>query len=95
MNKIHFIAENGEYWRLLTPGTYKIWVEKDGYYPSTNKTVEIKYEKYNEAMKLDFKLNKKTTLRKYVKFYRNVNHYIIKLNKTIIYSAINLIEILF
>jgi hypothetical protein len=51
-----FQVENGEYWRLLSPGTYRIRaVARDG---SESRPVirEVKYEPYKEALRVDLKI---------------------------------------
>jgi len=47
-------VKNGEYWRLLTSGTYEVLAAKDGYEPDA-KTVVVRNDK-PEAMRVDFNL---------------------------------------
>ncbi|KRY52025.1 Carboxypeptidase E [Trichinella britovi] len=48
-------AVDGDYWRLLTPGTYNITVLAEGYLSNT-KTVKVINSKHTEAVRLDFHL---------------------------------------
>ncbi|KRY37390.1 Carboxypeptidase E [Trichinella spiralis] len=48
-------AVDGDYWRLLTPGTYNITVLAEGYLSNT-KTVKVINGKHTEAVRLDFYL---------------------------------------
>ncbi|KRY01998.1 Carboxypeptidase E [Trichinella pseudospiralis] len=48
-------AVDGDYWRLLTPGTYNITVLAEGYLSNT-KTVKVINRKHTEAVRLDFQL---------------------------------------
>ncbi|KRZ17759.1 Carboxypeptidase E [Trichinella zimbabwensis] len=48
-------AVDGDYWRLLTPGTYNITVLAEGYLSNT-KTVKVINRKHTEAVRLDFHL---------------------------------------
>ncbi|XP_050297220.1 carboxypeptidase E-like [Anthonomus grandis grandis] len=45
----------GDYYRLLTPGTYKITVTKEGYLPRT-KLVTVTNPSFSEAQRVDFPL---------------------------------------
>jgi len=47
-------VKNGEYWRLLTPGTYEVLAVKEGFQPDAH-TVTIKNDR-PEALRLDFNL---------------------------------------
>ncbi|KAH8032943.1 hypothetical protein HPB51_004083 [Rhipicephalus microplus] len=48
-------SENGEYWRLLIPGTYMVRVFKQGYIPAEKKVV-VKHHPHTEAQRQDFQL---------------------------------------
>jgi len=48
-------SDNGEYWRLLTPGRYEVAATKSGYEPSSQ-TVTVTNPKGGEALRVDFKL---------------------------------------
>ncbi|XP_035209611.1 carboxypeptidase E-like [Stegodyphus dumicola] len=48
-------VRGGEYWRLLTPGEYRITVVKDGYIPKTENVV-VSNPPHQEAVRLDFSL---------------------------------------
>jgi hypothetical protein len=56
---------NGEYWRLLSPGTYQVWAEKDDevYKKSKIFEIEILNKKHEEAQLLNFELNKRSISR--------------------------------
>ncbi|KAH1013134.1 hypothetical protein HUJ05_012170 [Dendroctonus ponderosae] len=45
----------GDYYRLLTPGTYKVTVYKDGYVPHT-KLVTVTNPSFTQALRVDFPL---------------------------------------
>lgn len=47
--------KNGDYWRLLLPGTYKVTVSADGYETATKKDVKVKE---NQATIVNFTLKK-------------------------------------
>jgi carboxypeptidase E len=52
-----YSVQNGEYWRLLTPGNYEVLAEKNGYEPQAQE-VTVKTESGDkEATRLDFSLN--------------------------------------
>lgn len=51
-------TEDGEYWRLLEPGIYRVWCEKDGYEPSDKVEVNIQQKQYQQAERIDFVLKK-------------------------------------
>ncbi|XP_075547362.1 carboxypeptidase D-like [Dermacentor variabilis] len=48
-------SENGEYWRLLIPGTYTVRVYRHGYMP-VQKQVIVEYRPHTEAQRVDFQL---------------------------------------
>ncbi|KAK8769989.1 hypothetical protein V5799_013547 [Amblyomma americanum] len=48
-------SENGEYWRLLIPGTYMVRVYREGYVPA-QKQVTVEYRPRTEAQRVDFQL---------------------------------------
>ncbi|KAH9360497.1 hypothetical protein HPB48_008296 [Haemaphysalis longicornis] len=48
-------GENGEYWRLLIPGTYDVRVYRDGYLPE-KKRVVVEERPRKEAQRVDFHL---------------------------------------
>ncbi|XP_060525923.1 carboxypeptidase E-like isoform X2 [Cylas formicarius] len=48
-------VNGGDYYRLLTPGTYKVTVYKEGYFPHT-KLVTVTNPPFSEAQRVDFPL---------------------------------------
>ncbi len=50
------LASNGEYWRLLSPGTYRIRVVTADNLVSHAVIREIEYSPYGEAMRVDLKI---------------------------------------
>ncbi|KAH8418923.1 hypothetical protein KR222_004849 [Zaprionus bogoriensis] len=49
-------SKRGEYWRLLTPGIYRVYAAAFGYQSSTPQEVHVTNDK-PEALRLDFKLS--------------------------------------
>jgi carboxypeptidase E len=49
-------TSQGEYWRLLHPGSYEVWAEKpDGSQATRPVIVQVDYEPYTEAQQVDLK----------------------------------------
>ncbi|KAG8173017.1 hypothetical protein JTE90_016961 [Oedothorax gibbosus] len=48
-------VKGGEYWRLLTPGNYRIVAVKEGYQP-ISKNITVTNAPHAEATRLDFEL---------------------------------------
>lgn len=48
------IVKNGEYWRLLTPGTYEVLAAKEGFEPDAHTVVVTNAD--SEAVRTDFNL---------------------------------------
>ncbi|ROT74091.1 hypothetical protein C7M84_007422 [Penaeus vannamei] len=48
-------VHEGDYWRLLTPGTYELTAEAEGYLPLTH-TVTVTNPRHSEAVRRDFDL---------------------------------------
>ncbi|XP_075216200.1 carboxypeptidase E-like [Lycorma delicatula] len=58
-NEIHHditSVHDGDYYRLVTPGVYRITAYHEGYYPATH-TVHVTSKPYHEAQILDFNLH--------------------------------------
>lgn len=53
--KILCLVIGGEYWRLLTPGKYRIQAVKNGYTPEASEVV-VENKPNNEAVHQDFQL---------------------------------------
>jgi hypothetical protein len=52
-------GSSGEYFRLLTPGTYKLVVQADGYEPATKNDIVVVNQAYTSAKRVDFPLLEK------------------------------------
>jgi len=50
-------VQNGEYWRLLTPGNYEVLAAKNGYEPQAQEVTVKTVSGDKEATRLDFNLN--------------------------------------
>lgn len=50
-----FSVHDGDYYRLLTPGKYKVTAYRDGYLPDV-RHVTIRDEPYHPAQRVDFAL---------------------------------------
>lgn len=57
-----FVVYGGDYYRLLTPGTYKVTAYKEGYLPHS-KLVTVTNPPYTEAQRVDFPLKPLTVNR--------------------------------
>lgn len=53
-------AHDGDYWRLLVPGTYTVRIVKEGYQPQ-EKSVVVENPEHTEAKRLDFSLQPEKT----------------------------------
>lgn len=54
------IVNNGEYWRLLTPGTYEVLAAKDGFEPDAHTVTVANTD--SKAVRVDFNLRPVETL---------------------------------
>lgn len=70
-----FIVPGGEYWRLLTPGKYRITAMKNGFLPESL-DVEVKNEPMTEAIRQDFQLQPDYNEQSDVLFDTMVNFYV-------------------
>lgn len=50
-----FLVYDGDYYRLLTPGEYKVTAYRDGYLPRT-RFVKVYNEPHTTAQRIDFPL---------------------------------------
>lgn len=52
-------AANGEYWRLLAPGIYKIWAISPDKRKSEAEVIEVAVQQYEPALRQDLYLRSK------------------------------------
>lgn len=61
-----FLVHDGDYYRLLTPGKYKVTAYRDGYLPHT-KLVTVTNKPHTPAQRIDFPIKPITVSKRVIK----------------------------
>lgn len=68
IKKLCVLVYNGDYYRLLTPGQYKVTAYRDGYLPHS-RLITVVNEPYTAAQRVDFALKPITVFNSLMCFF--------------------------